>query len=207
LGQSPEQKRRNKERYLALAREYCRNGFNKTAAVETVMGWKHETAKNNTHKYFNANEIVIAEVRRLMDLDGKDAEQRVKRIMELLELYAEGGMILAKFKKVDPTSGDLYWDFTGATQEELMTINSLETAEFAEGRGPDARHIKKFKIGHSDPLMALDRLARIHGMYQDNLNVQGELSFKDRINAARNRLANAESDALPPPSDDDESSE
>ncbi len=41
-------------------------------------------------------------------------------------------------------------------------------------------------------------------MYQDNLNVQGELSVKDRILEARNRIANPnQAEALPPTQQDD----
>ena len=104
----------------------------------------------------------------------------------MMKLYAESGLRLAKFKKVND-DGELYWDFTDATEEELQAITTLETATYMEGRGPASREVKRMKIGALDPLMALDKLARAYGLYQDNLNLSGETSLVDRINAGRKR--------------------
>jgi phage terminase small subunit len=172
-----------KDRALALAQEYVRNGFDKTKAVEVVTGWAHEVATKNTWRLFN-NPVTEDEIKRLMDKSTKSAEMDADRVMKLLTMYAESGITLAKFK-VTNADGELFWDFTGATEEELALVHSLEVSTYMEGRGDDAREVRKWKITTSDPLVALDKLARALGMYTENIKVSGELSLIDRINAAR----------------------
>tara|TARA_R110000772_G_scaffold84378_1_gene178151 strand:- start:431 stop:1006 length:576 start_codon:yes stop_codon:yes gene_type:complete len=180
----------SRDRYLRCAKEYCRNGFNKTLALEKVYGYSRKTASTNTYGVFS-RDIVQNEIERLLKLANDRLEMGPERVLQLLAMYAEAGLALAKFKKVNE-AGDLYWDFTDATEDELLLINQLETAEFTEGRGPNARDVKKFKIGTSDPLAAIDKLARVYGMYDDKLKIQGEISLKDRINAGRKRANKTE---------------
>jgi phage terminase small subunit len=174
-----------REKYLRCAKEYCRNGFNKTMALEKVYRYSHRTAMQNTWRIFS-HPVTMNEVERLLKMANDRLEMGPERVLQLLGLYAEAGIHLAKFKKVNG-NGDLYWDFTDATEEELLLVNQLETAEYTEGRGEGARDIKKFKIGHSDPLAAIDKLARVYGMYDDKLKLSGEMSLIDRINAGQKR--------------------
>ena len=173
-------------RYKAVAREYCRNGFNKTAALEKVYGWKHKTAVNNTTNIFG-DKRVQDEIERLLKAAQNKIEFGPEQVLEMLKFYAESGVTLAKFRKVNE-NGELHWDFSDATEEDLAMIHQLEVAEYVEGRGSTARKVKKFKIGSSDPLSALDKLARIYGMYNDSLKLDGEVSLVDRINAGRKRI-------------------
>lgn len=180
-----------RDKYLRCAKEYCRNGFNKTMALEKVYRYSHRTATQNTWRIFS-HPVTMNEVERLLKMANDRLEMGPERVLQLLGLYAEAGLALAKFKKVH--EGDLYWDFTDATEEELLLVNQLETAEYTEGRGPDARQIKKFKIGHSDPLTAIDKLARVYGMYDDKVKLSGELSLIDRINAGQKRAGSKKED-------------
>lgn len=178
-------------RYKAVAREYCRNGFNKTAAIEKVYPNYNETSKRSNICNIFSDERVQNEIERLLRQAEKKIEFGPEQVLEMLKMYAESGFTLAKFKKVSE-EGDVYWDFTDATEEDLAYLHQLEVSEYVEGRGKTARKVKKFKIGSTNPLDALDKLARIYGLYQDNLNLQGEQSLIDRINAGRKRVEKPE---------------
>jgi hypothetical protein len=117
-----------------------------------------------------------AMLRKKHDLDEDWVIQRMMRI-------ADSGEILARFKKVTK-DGKLDWDFTGATQDELAAINEL-TVTTTTARGETTT---KFKVGSDSPKGALDSLMRKMGMFQDNLNVSGEMSLTERITAGRNRV-------------------
>ena len=95
---------------------------------------------------------------------------------------ADAGVVLSKFKKV--VGKTLEWDFTGATQEELVAINEIVTTERTTAGGGKT---VTTKIGYSDPKAALDSLARQLGMFKDNLEITGAMSLVDRINAGRDQ--------------------
>ena len=172
-------------KFRAVAIEYCSNGYNKTAAVAKVYGWKTETATKNTWKIFS-DPITQAHIDDILRKANKNIDFGPEKVLKLMQMYAESGINLARFKKKN-ADGQLYWDFSEATEEDLIIINTLETSTYVEGRGKDAKTIKKVKIGATDPLVALDKLARVYGLYQDNLNITGEQSMVDRINAGRKR--------------------
>ncbi len=82
----------------------------------------------------------------------------------------------------------LTWDFTDATLEELSLINDMKIDSYSEGRGQQARAVKRFKINCGDPKAALDSLARILGAFNDNMTIKGELSMVERLHAGRARV-------------------
>ena len=169
------------DRYKKIARVYIRNGFNKAKAIQEVMpdmSWA--SCQSNTYNIFN-HKVTQDEVERLLRKAAATENIGPERVLRMLATYAEAGMMLAKFKKVNEDGG-VEWDFTGATEEELITINQIETTVTKDGD-------RKSKVAMSDPLAAIDKLARIHGMYSDNLNVSTEVSLIDRINASRARIS------------------
>src|SRR3546814_14755971 len=111
----------------------------------------------------------------------------IGRLMSL----ADSKITLAKFKK-GAEDGSLYWDFTGATEEELKVIQGIATETYKDGRSKDARMVKKFKPVLVDPKSTLDSLARIQGLFNDKVTVEGELSLIDRIERGRKRAGQEE---------------
>lgn len=61
-------------------------------------------------------------------------------------------------------AGDPYIDLTDMTYDELLTIKDIQVEEYLEGRGEDAREVKKVKVGQYSRLEALRELAKIHGI-------------------------------------------
>lgn len=92
---------------------------------------------------------------------------------DLLEFDAEGKTFI-NWKKLTP--------------EMRAAIGGLEQHEYLEGRGPQAVPVRKLKMKERDALRALDMLARIHGMYNDKVEVTGEMSLVNRLQRGRERL-------------------
>ena len=168
-----------------LVHYYFQTNFDKCEAMR-LAGYK-----GNVHGYAQdtfKHPYVVAEIERqrkkMLDKFDLSREWIVQRLMTL----ADSNIVLGKFKKIDE-DGSLYWDFTGATPEELSIINGITTDTYTEGRGPSKKKVKKFGLVITDPKAALDSLARIQGLFNDKVTVQGEISIMDRLNKGRERAS------------------
>lgn len=66
--------------------------------------------------------------------------------------------------------GDPYVDFSGATRDQLAAIKSVSVEDFVDGRGDDARDVKRVKFDVFDKKGALEALGRhLGGFAQKNI--------------------------------------
>lgn len=165
--------------------EYFSNGFRKRGAL-LKAGYSKSTADHAAASVFN-NPLVREEIERRVERDRRKYDVTREWVIQRLARIANAGEILAPYRKVSE-DGRLYYDFEGATPDELAVITELTTDEYAEGRGEDAVRIKKMKIAMADPKGALDSLARTLGLFQDSVKVEGEVSVVERLQAGRRRL-------------------
>jgi len=173
-----------KEKHKAAINAYIKNGFNKKQALKTA-GYSEGTYTFRTAIVFDREDVKAEIKRRLAKISEKHSlseEWVIERLMDV----ANGGRVLAKYKKVEE-DGSLSWDFTGATDEELSLINELSVDTYTEGRGKNATRVKKFKVKSGDQLGALNQLSRVLGMFNDKVEVTGG-SLTERIQAGRARL-------------------
>ncbi len=162
---------------------YLEHGVAVRAMVEA--GYAKRTAHMHSHKVIN-RECVKAELARRRAKMVKEAEVTEAWIIERMKMYADSGAILAPYKKVD-SEGNVFYDFTGATEEAMKVISEIVTTTHYEGRGEDRVPVIKSKVGTPDPKGALDSLARTKGMFTDKITHQGELTLVERINEGRKR--------------------
>jgi len=161
---------------------YFENGFVAKQAMISA-GYAKNTATYNPGRWSQQPQV-IKEIARRQKVLADRHEVTQDWVIERLKRIADAPAILAKYKKVTE-DGQLAWDFTDATQEDLAVINELATDMYSEGRGKGAKIIKKMKIGSSDPMAALNALCRHLGMFNDKVTVEGELSLIERIQAGR----------------------
>lgn len=176
---------RMSDQRLAAVNEYFKNGFNKRQAL-LKAGYAKTTAHNNSQSVFSRPDV-RAEIEKRLEKDRKKYEVDRDFVIQRLARIADGGSILARYKRVNE-DGSIYWDFEGATPDDMAVITELTTDEYAEGRGKDAVKIKKFKVAMADPKGALDSLARTLGLFQDKVEVKGDSSLVERLNAGRRRV-------------------
>jgi phage terminase small subunit len=179
------------DKMMAAIEAYFDNGFNKKDALLTA-GYAKTTATNFPSKVFGREDVKAEiEARKMRRAQRHDVNQDwvISRFMKL----AMSGETLAKFKKVQE-DGSLGWDFTGATEEELAVVTELGVDYYTEGRGNNAREVKKFRVKHPDMQAALVALARHLGLFNDSLEVTSDVSEKIAAGRARARLRDKESD-------------
>ncbi len=63
--------------------------------------------------------------------------------------------------------GSAYTDLSTVTREQMAAIQEITVDEYTEGKGEDARAVKRVKIKMIDKKTALDSLARHLGMFKD----------------------------------------
>lgn len=170
--------------YRAVS-EYFLNGNDKQAAL-IAAGYSLATAGQQAKQVFD-HPGVQAEVTRRNAMHAKKADLTAEWVIAEFMKLATAREKLSKFKRVTK-DGALDWDFTGATAEELALVGTLHTEFYVEGRGDIAKTIKKFKIDITDPVAVLAHLARIQGMFQDKLKLEGDEEVVAQLQAGRNRI-------------------
>jgi len=160
-------------------------GFYLAGATKTdsmrMAGHSEKSARISHSRAFK-NPVVVKEIERQQEKLRKKYELDEDWVIQRLMRIADSGTILAKFKKVQ-SDGSLDWDFTGATEDELASINELTVITTETEKGV----VTKMKIGSESPKAALDSLCRKLGLFQDiTINI-GEVSLADRITRGRER--------------------
>ncbi len=169
------QEKLNQRRLLMI--DFYLAGATKADAMR-LAGYSECTATQHQMLVFN-HPVVTAEIQRRQELNRKKYELDEDWVIQRLMRIADSGIILAKFKKVQP-DGSLDWNFTGATEDDLAAINELTVSYDKEGN-------KQMKIGSDSPKGALDSLCRKLGLFQDiQINI-GEVTLSDRIDRGRER--------------------
>ncbi len=87
------------------------------------------------------------------------------------------------------SDGDPFIDLREATPEDLDLIESIQCEDYLDGRGEDARTVRKVKIKMYDRQKALDGLARHLGLFIDRREISGPgggpIETKERPNLTR----------------------
>lgn len=108
--------------------------------------------------------------------------ERMAAAMQRLELTAD--KVLAEVAKVAFANmgdyvritgdGEPYVDLSGVNADQMAAITEVKSEDFVEGRGEDARDIRKVSIKLHDKMGALDKLMRYFGLYApDKLELTG----------------------------------
>lgn len=83
--------------------------------------------------------------------------------------------------------GSMSIDYTKLTPDLRKALSGFVIDEIKEGRGPNARTIKRIKVQTSDKLRALDMLVRHLGLSQEKLTIDVEGDLVERLTRARRR--------------------
>lgn len=168
---------------LLAVDHYFACGFNKREALLRA-GYSEKTAEGNPHSVFN-HPFVVAEVERRQKELAKKNNVTAERIVQ--EFAKIGFSNLGDLVEVNP-DGSAYLDMRKITPEQRAALSEFTVDEYEEGRGEGAVAVKKFKIKFHDKKGALDSLARHLGMFNDKVEVSGELSIVERLQRGRDRV-------------------
>lgn len=108
----------------------------------------------------------------------------------LRELAKIGFANMADYMKASP-SGDPYLDFSGLTREQAAALQEVTVEDYVDGRGEDAREVKRVKFKLADKRAALVDLGRHLGVFKDKLEVSSPEEEARAASSARERLVEA----------------
>lgn len=112
----------------------------------------------------------------------------------LAELAKIGFANMADYMRVG-TDGDPYLDFSALSRDQAAALTEVTVEDFKEGRGEDARDVRRVKFKLADKRAALVDLGKHLGLFRDKLDVQHDLS--DPLKALMARI-DGRTKGLPP---------
>ncbi|MGH2342576.1 terminase small subunit [Segnochrobactraceae bacterium EtOH-i3] len=93
-----------------------------------------------------------------------------ERVVE--ELAKIGFANMADYMKVGE-DGDPYLDFSGLTRDQAAALSEVTVEDFKDGRGEDARDVRRIKFKLYDKRAALVDLGKHLGMFKEKVEVSG----------------------------------
>ena len=75
-------------------------------------------------------------------------------------------------------------DLSAATRDQLAAVKEFVVEDFFDGRGEDAREVRRVKIRLADKIAALDKLGRHLGIYNDTLELKGRVTLEQLVAAS-----------------------
>lgn len=174
------------DRHRHVIDEYMANGYKRAEAM-IAAGYSESTAKYKPHCVFGRDDVK-AEIARRMAKHGAKLEITAERVLAELGKLAFVDLSNAIVRE-DDRKGYAYLDASLLTDDQVAALATFETHEYTEGRGAEARDIIRVRVKLSDKKGALDSLARHFGLFNDKLQVNGELSLVDRLQRGRDRVS------------------
>ncbi len=147
--------------------------FNATKASQRA-GYSKKTSYSIGHELLKKPEIQDAIQKRVGKLTTK-ADITVERIVS--ELAKVGFSNLGEYFRISK-DGEPYIDLSAITEEQSAALQEIMVEDFTDGRGDDARNVRRVKIKTLDKLNALDKLGKYLGMFVDRINLTGEIGIK-----------------------------
>lgn len=147
-----------KPQHRQFLREWlvCRHGEKAALAA----GYAERSARSTASTILAREDVRAA----IAEAEGKlqaTHEDELERILDELRRIAFGG--LGDFLRVTP-DGDPFIDLSRASREDLNTLDSAEIEDFTDGRGENARDVRRVKIKRADRLKALELLGKHFGL-------------------------------------------
>lgn len=163
--------------------EYYLQGYTKTEALKKA-GYAVTTAEHMQWKIFGREDVQREIERRQWRYKGltNSIQDRIIEELANIAFFNIGHLIEIT------EDGQLVFDYNQADLSDFAAIGEITVETYVEGRGDDAETVKRVKVKPYDKKAALDSLARIHSMFQDNLNVTKEENLEERLQAGRKRI-------------------
>lgn len=170
----------------AFVREYllCLNG----AEAARRAGYAPKTADRTAYKLLRKTEVAAAVAAGQVKAEAA-AEKTLDDVVRELSRIAFTGM--SKFLTITP-DGDPMVDLSNCTPADLDLLAEATLEDFKEGRGEDARDVRRIKIKPMDRMNALITLGKHLGLK----NKAEEAQTNNLANALR-EFANRNASAAP----------
>lgn len=136
--------------------------FNATGAAIRA-GYSAKSASSIGYENLRKPQIQAA-IRETRDRLTQRAEITVERVLRELGLLGFSNM--ADYVRVTP-DGDPYVDLSRLTREQFAAVQETTVEDFTEGRGDDARQVRRVRIKLASKDAALEKLGKYLGLFSD----------------------------------------
>lgn len=157
------------------------------SAAFVEAGYK---AHGSNASRLSQNDKVRSRVDELLAAGAEKAGVTVQRIVD--ELAKVGFANMQDYMR-GGVDGDPYLDFCDLTRDQAAALGEVTVEDFKEGRGKDARDVRRVKFKLHDKLSALDKLGRHLGMFKERVEHSGPgggpIQTEDASASAREEIA------------------
>lgn len=122
----------------------------------------------------NANESVTKRVTEILTAGAKRAEVTIERVLE--ELAKVGFANMQDYMRVG-ADGDPYLGFSALTRDQAAALSEVTVEDYKDGRGEDARDVRRVKFKLHDKLGALEKIGKHLGMFKDKVEISGGMTI------------------------------
>ncbi len=172
---------RNNSRHDRFCREYIKDLNGTRAAIAAGYG------KKNARKIASRLLTNVDIQARVAELTKKQADKLDLSAEKVLsELSSMGFSNFLDYVKITE-EGDAFVDLSGLTQEQAAAIQEVTVDEYMEGKGKDARKVKRTRLKLVDKIRSLDLLGRHLKLFTDRIEVSGLEGLPAMVAAARKR--------------------
>jgi phage terminase small subunit len=112
---------------------------------------------------------VAARIDELLGRAAARAEVDAERVLRELALIGFANM--QDYARIGP-DGDPYLDFSGLTRDQAAAIVEMVVEDFKDGRGKDARDVRRVRFKLADKKGALVDIGRHLGMFRDRTVIE-----------------------------------
>ena len=124
------------------------------------------------------NEQVEQRVSEILTAAASRTEITVARVLD--ELAKIGFANMHDFIRTTE-DGVAYTDLSQLTRDEAAAISEIIVDEYKEGRGEDARDVRKVRIKLHDKQAALEKLGKHLGMFPNKVDVSGTIDHQHQL--------------------------
>lgn len=132
----------------------------------------------------SANEHVVARIAELLGRAADRTEVTVAKV--IAELAKVGFSNMLDYVTVQD-GGDAYVDLSALSRDQAAAIQEITVEDFKDGRGDEARDVRRVKFKLLDKRAALVDIGRHLGMFTDKIEMKAKHEFDDEMAAWLNR--------------------
>lgn len=126
----------------------------------------------------NAGKLVKKVQGRVLEITSKAAEKTDITVQRVLNELAKIGFAnMQDFMRVG-SDGDPYFDFSALTRDQAAAIQEITIEDFKDGRGEDARDVRRVKFKLYDKRAALVDIGKHLGMFIERHEIGGVGEFQ-----------------------------
>lgn len=152
----------------AFVREYMRDGNGTRAVLAAGYRLSVESAASQAYKLLRKHQIATAVRKRRLHLQGS-AEITLQDLVLILAPLCTGN--LADITKIGE-NGEPYFDLSELTREQFAAIQELTVEDFLDGRGENAREVRRIRVRLADRIAATRTLAEILGILRKRVEFE-----------------------------------